>query len=130
MGAGKRQETGSQITGLYLCDMKKMIHNDRICGGVAAQEYVETLANEMDNALAQGEFYEIGIDEIQVWFDFILVGEPECPDMIRIEANGFLLNRYEVINDEGLTIWGICQKAAEFFLNLLLNEYNYNPVSR
>ena len=108
----------------------KKICNDRICGGVAAQGYVETLANEMDNAFAQGEFYQLGIDEIQVWFDFILVGEPECPEMIAIESNGFHYHRTEIENPDGLSVWGMCLKAAGSFLDLLVDDYDYNPVSQ
>ena len=123
-----RQEQKVAKETQYLCNMKTNNQNDQICGGVAAQEYVETLANELDNAFAQGESYELGIDEIQVWFDFILVGEPECPQKIVVESNGFHHQSTDIENPDGLSVWGMCLKAAESFLDLLVSEYGYNPV--
>ncbi len=108
--------------------MVQKFNNDQICGGVAAQGYIETLANELDNAFAQGESFERGIDDIQVWFDFTLVGEPECPDKISVETNDFIHERYEIANDEGLSVWGLCCKAADWFPRILAEDFDYNII--
>ena len=108
--------------------MKEMSHNDRICGGVAASTFgVEHLSNRLDEAFANNSNYEVQFDDLQTYFLFSFDGEPVCPEHITIshEHSG---REWVIANSEGLTIWGLCSKTAEWFLHLLAEEFNYNLI--
>ncbi len=93
----------------------------------SATAYAEQMSNKMDEAFANGSNYEVQFDDLQTYFQFSFFGEPERPDYITI-SNEHSTKEWVITNDEGLTIWGLCRKTADWFLRLLAEEFDYNPI--
>lgn len=111
--------------------MKNSFHYDQICGGVAARGVKFTpdyFANRLDEAFADGSTYEVDIEDVQIWFEFTLIGDPQCPERIEFTTNHlpFVMFDYQdgFKNTEGLSVWGLCQKASLSFFNCL-SEFDY-----
>ena len=102
------------------------------CGlvGVAstsATAFAEHLSKRMDEAFADNSDYEVQFHDLQTYFLFSFDGEPECPEHITI-SHGHSDREWVITNDEGLTIWGLCCKTADWFLRLLAEEFDYNLI--
>ena len=52
---------------------------------------------------------------------------PERPENITI-THPHSDREWVITNDEGLSIWGLCCKTADWFLRLLAEEFDYNLI--
>lgn len=85
----------------------------------------EVFATTLEAAFAEKDTFEVNFDDIQTTFLFQYFGEAPCPEKIGFFDTLYGTGVYEIRNDEGYSIWGLCVEIAKLFKQVLEEEYRF-----